>query len=143
MIINFIKKNFWRFIIFCFVGASSALVHIFFFNIFRFWLGVSFILALFFGIFLSIIYNFSMNRNITFSARGHPIKKQIIRFLIVYLIAISINLITALTLKNILGVGVLQENLAAIGGIAMSIPFSFLGSLLWAFKKEDIIQIYK
>jgi len=138
MIINFAKKNFWRFIVFCFVGGSSALVHMLFFNIFRFWVGVSFTLALFFAIFFSIIYNFSMNRNITFSARGHSIKKQIIKFIIVYAIAISINFITALSLENLLGPGVIQENLATIGGILVSIPFSFLGSLLWVFKKRSI-----
>jgi len=36
-----------------------------------------------------------------------------------------------------LGPGLLQENIATIGGIAISIPINFLGSLLWAFKKEE------
>ena len=139
MIIGFAKRNFWKFIIFCFVGGSSALVHLFFFNIFRFWVGVSFTLALFFGVFFSIIYNFSMNRNFTFSARNGSIKRQIIKFIIVYAIAISINFITALALKNLLGSGVMQENLATIGGIIMSIPFSFLGSLFWVFKKRNLM----
>ena len=81
-----------------------------------------------------------MNRNVTFSARGHPVKKQMVRFFIVYIVAIGVNFMTALILKNLLGVGMLQENIAAIGGIAISIPISFLGSLLWVFKKDKPIN---
>ena len=142
MIIKFIKTHFLKFIIFSLVGGSSALIHILFFNISRFWLGTSFILALFFGTFISIIYNFSMNRNITFSAMNYSMKKQMIRFLIVYVIAISVNFMTALILENLLGAGIFQENIAAIGGIVMSIPISFLGSLFWVFKKNNPKRYY-
>ena len=37
---------------------------------------------------------------------------------------------------SLLGPGSFQANIAVIMGIAISIPFSFLGSLLWAFKKK-------
>jgi putative flippase GtrA len=137
MMINFIKEHFKKLIIFCFVGVIATLIHMLFFNFFRFWLGVSFILSLFTGIFFSIIWNFSMNRTFTFSARGHSIKKQLLRYIIVYSVSIGANIITALTIESILGGGVFQENIATIGGLAISIPISFLGSLLWAFKKPD------
>ncbi len=136
MVIELIKEHYLKFIIFCFVGGTASLIHMLFFNIFRFWLGVSFILSLFAGVFFSIVWNFSMNRNITFSARGYSIKKQLLRYAAVYSISIGANIITALTIESILGGGVLQENIATMGGIAVSIPISFFGSLLWAFKKN-------
>jgi len=142
MIIRFIKTNFLKFVTFSLIGLSSALIHMLFFNLFRFWLGVSFVSALFLGVFISIIYNFSMNRNITFSARGYSIKKQMWRFLIIYAVSISVNFLVASTLENILGAGMLRENIAIIGGIAMSIPISFLGSLFWVFKKKNLRFYY-
>lgn len=136
MIIRFIKDNFWKFMIFCFVGATAAVIHLTMFNLFRFWIGVSFFISLVLAILISIIYNFYMNRNITFSAKSQSIKKQLPHYIIVYGLSISVNIITALIIKTILGIGVLQENIAAIGGVALSIPISFLGSLFWAFKKD-------
>jgi putative flippase GtrA len=133
---EFTEGYFKKFLMFCFVGATSALIHLIIFNFFRFWVEISFFISLVFAISISIVYNFFMNRNITFSAKCHPIKKQLPRYIIVYGLSIGTNIITALTIKTILGIGVLQENIAAIGGIALSIPVSFLGSLFWTFKKD-------
>jgi len=132
----FIILNFSKFLMFCFVGGTSALIHLTLFNFFRFWVGLGFLISLVLAILISIVYNFSMNRNITFSARGHSIKKQLPRYLIIYGLSIGTNIITALIINSILGAGAVQENMAAIGGIILSIPISFLGSLLWAFKKH-------
>lgn len=132
----FIVLNSWKFIIFCFVGATAALIYLVIFNFFRFWIGFSFFISLVLAILISMIYNFYINRNITFSARDYPIRKQLPRYLIVYLFSIGVNLLTALIIKSILGIGVLPENMAAIGGIALSIPVSFFGSLFWVFAKE-------
>ncbi len=77
-----------------------------------------------------------MNRNITFSARGHSIKRQVPRYLIIYSIAVLVGLTTSIIVFNILGDGTLNANLASIAGILVSIPISFLGSLFCAFKKD-------
>jgi putative flippase GtrA len=132
----FIILNLGKFLMFCFVGGTSALIHLTVFNFFRFWVGVSFFISLILAILISIVYNFSMNRNITFRAGKHSIKKQLPRYLIIYGFSIGTNIITALIINAILGVGVFQENMAAVGGILLAIPISFLGSLLWAFKKN-------
>jgi len=133
----FIILNFSKFMVFCFVGSTAALIYLTVFNFFRFWAGISFFISLVLAISIPTGYNFFMNRNITFRARGHSIKRQLPRYFIVYGLSISVNIITALTIEAILGIGVLQENIAAIGGIALSIPISFFGSLFWAFKKEN------
>lgn len=136
----FIKyKKYFRFLFFCFVGTTAALIHFLAFNFFRFWINLGFVTSLILAVFSSISYNFSMNRNITFSAKGHSIKKQIPRYIIVYATSISANFFTALFVRSILGGGFLPENIALLAGVAVSIPISFFGSLLWAFKKDKII----
>ncbi len=131
------KEKIWKFIKFCFVGGTSALIGLIFFNIF-FWFGLDFIVFVLLSMSLSIIYNFSINRNLTFKARKIPVKKQVWKYGIVYFISQGINLLVSILMRNLLGEGVLQANIAVITGIAVSIPFSFFGSLLWAFKKQNI-----
>ncbi len=131
------KEKIWKFTKFCFVGGTSALLGLIFFNIF-FWFGLDFIVCVLLSMSLSIIYNFSINRNLTFKARKIPVKKQVWKYGIVYFISQGINLLVSILMRNLLGEGVLQANIAVITGIAVSIPFSFFGSLLWAFKKQNI-----
>jgi len=133
-------KNLWKFICFCFVGGTSALVGILAFNLF-FWLGFKFIISQILSFPLAITYNFVLNRNITFSARGTRLKKQILRWVIIYTISTIVNLFTSVLVVGFLGGGTLNANIAVISGIVVSIPIGFFGSLLWAFKKptEEII----
>ncbi len=129
-----LSEKIWKFIKFCFVGGTSALLGLIFFNIF-FWFGLNFVICIILSILFSIIYNFSMNRNLTFKARKIKIKNQVWKYGIVYFISQGINLLVSVLTRNLLGEGTLQANIAFITGIAISIPFSFFGSLLWAFRK--------
>jgi len=130
----FIILNFSKFMIFCFVGLTSAVIDLMTFNIF--FLKLGFFGSRILAVAISIIYNFSMNRNITFNARKHPIKKQMSRYLIIYSIAVLVGLTTSVIVFNILGNGTINANIASVSGILVSIPISFLGSLFWAFKKH-------
>ncbi|MFH1787598.1 MAG: GtrA family protein [archaeon] len=129
-------KKYLRFICFCFVGGAATLIHILAFNFFRFWMNFGFIESLILAVLSSIVFNFTMNRNITFSARGYPIKKQILRYIIVYTISIGTEITVAILMKNLLGEGFIKENIALFTSYAVSIPLSFFGSLFWAFKKN-------
>jgi len=129
-------KNFWKFVCFCFVGGTSALVGITAFNIF-FWFGLEFVLSQILALPIAIIYNFFMNRNITFSSRKSSLKKQIPRWIVIYGISIGIQLLISVLVVNALGENTLNANIAVICGVAVSIPIRFFGSLLWAFKKES------
>ena len=135
-------KEFLRFVFFCFVGGTSALIDMVTFNIF-FFVGLHFIVSRLLATGISIVYNFSMNRNITFGAGGHAIHGQMARYAVVYAIAIGVNLGVSILVLYILGENTLNANIAAISGIIVSIPISYLGSLLWAFRKrppkEEII----
>ena len=127
-----VKKKFF---LFFFVGLTSTFLSLVLFNI-LFFFGLSFQLSLILSLLSSVTYNFLMNRNLTFSAKTGPIKQQLIRYAVVYLIAHGINFVVSLATVGILGEGALKANIAVLVGIAVSIPFSFMGYLLWAFKNR-------
>lgn len=131
----FIILNFNKFMIFCFIGLTSAVIDLTTFNIF-FFFKFPFFICRILATAISIIYNFSMNRNITFGAGEHSIKRQAPRYLIVYGISALVSFIISILVFNILGGGALNGNIASICGIIIGIPINFLGSLFWAFKKE-------
>jgi|TARA_B100001964_G_scaffold239840_1_gene308317 putative flippase GtrA len=128
-------KGYQKFIVFCVVGGVSALVDLAFFNL-AFFVGTSFILARIFGVLISMIFNFSMNRSVSFSAGGRSMKGQVPKYLVVYAVSSTINVLAGFLAVNILGPGVIRANVASAIGIVVAIPFSFFGLLLWAFKKD-------
>jgi putative flippase GtrA len=135
----FIILNFSKFMIFCFVGLTSAGIDLITFNIF-FFLNLPFFVCRILATAVAILYNFSMNRNITFSAGRHSIKRQVPRYLTIYSIAALVGFTTSVIVFNILGDGTFNANIASIAGILVSIPISFLGSLFWAFKNPNRIK---
>ncbi len=128
-------KHIWRFLFFCLIGGISFLIDWSFFNVFyKFVLG--FVISTICSVAISMVFNFSVNRNITFSARGDHMGKQIIKWLMVYGVAILVRIGIGKLILLWLGETVLTANIAFIVGIAVSIPISFFGSMLWAFKKN-------
>ena len=135
MIIGFIKKHFWTFGIFSLVGIMAFVIDWVIFNLF-YKLTSIFILSLSFGWATSMVFNFTINRNVTFSARGFSIKFQALRWLLVYFIAFLARGGLGKLIIIIIGESPLNVNIAFFAGIAISIPISFFGSLLWVFKRK-------
>jgi putative flippase GtrA len=133
-------KNFLRFVFFCFVGGASFLIDWSLFNLF-YKFGADFLIAITLSTALSMIFNFSVNRNITFSAKGKSVRKQIFRWLIIYLVAFLVRVGSGKLIILYFGENLLMVNIAFMIGVGFAIPISFLGSLLWAFKKEKGIII--
>lgn len=144
-----INKNIWKFIVFCFVGGTSALIHLIVFNIFFiifnntlkldfliFGATINYIFATIMGLLVSITYNFLMNKNITFSAKNESIKRQVPRFALIYAFSIIIGFVINLFVLNLLGENIINANIATFSGLIASIPISFFGSLLWTFRKR-------
>lgn len=129
-----IKKTFIRFF---FVGATSSLISILLFNLF-FALKLSFTFSLLFSLLSSIIYNFTMNRYLTFSAGKGMLKDQIWKYAVVYSIAHGVNFGVSHIAESLLGSSTFMANLAVLIGIASSIPISFPGYLLWVFKNKKL-----
>jgi len=128
-----------KFISFCFVGATAALVDLFSFNIF-FWFGINFMVCRVLAIATALTYVFTMNRNITFRAKIGRKRHQIPKFFVVYFLAISASLLVSWIMITLLGENVLNANIASILGIIFGVPISFFGSLLWTFKINGIEQ---
>ncbi|MBU2576597.1 MAG: GtrA family protein [Nanoarchaeota archaeon] len=123
-----------KFLSFCFAGASGALLELASFNIFFIFL--TFMPSKILSLALALALNFSINRNITFLARSGKITKQFTKYLVVYAIAIVVNLSVSLLMNNFLGNGAINANIATASGIATAIPITFLGSLHWVFKDK-------
>lgn len=124
-----------KFVTFCIIGVLSAIVDLLVFNT-LFLIGASFILSRTVAVLSAISSNFFLNRNITFKARHTSIMKQYPKHLIVYTIVLITNVAVSSTVFWLLGEGNLNANIASISGILSAIPISFLGSLLWTFKKN-------
>jgi putative flippase GtrA len=131
----FIIEHFNKFIYFCFVGFGAFLIDWIFFNAF-YRVGINFIFSRTTSAIISTVFNFNINRYFTFRAIGHSIKKQIFRWIVVYSIAILANVVVGKLVLNLLGENIMNANIAYFAGILVAIPISFLGSLLWAFKKD-------
>lgn len=126
-------KLFSKFMVFCIVGFFAFLIDWVFFNAF-YLTGIGFVSSKIVSAGISMVFNFGVNRNFTFSSKT-SVKKSLFKWLIIYIIAISANIILGKTVLNILGENILNVNIAYFAGILVAIPIAFLGSLLWAFKK--------
>jgi putative flippase GtrA len=127
------EKTLKKFFVFCLVGAIATIIDLVIFNLsFRF---SPFVIARIIGIITSMGWNFSANRNFTFKSNGN-IPRQLIKYLLVYGLAMSANVLTGWIVFSFLGPGTLNANIAAASGLIVSIPLAFFGSLLWTFKIE-------
>jgi putative flippase GtrA len=119
---------------FCLTGGIATLIDLAFFNLFFITTSL-FVLSRVGGILISMIFNFTFNRNITFKAKNKKTHTQIWKFLILYAISMTSNVLVGKGVLSLLNESILSANIAAISGLAVSIPISFLGSMLWVFKK--------
>lgn len=126
-----LKKKFFSF---CFAGASGATVELLSFNLF--FLFFSFPISKTLALVIALSLNFMINRNITFLAKSGKITKQFMRYIVVYSIAVTVNLTASLIMNSLLSPGIINANIATITGIIVAIPISFLGSLHWVFKDK-------
>lgn len=124
-----------RFIIFCFVGGIAAILDMLFFNLFFSILKSGFIVSRILGIGISMIWNFTMNKYVTFSSKEGNIKKQLAKYLFIYSITMGLNVISGIVVLRLIGESVIGGNIAAVAGIVISVPLNFLFSLFWTFKK--------
>jgi len=120
--------------LFCITGGIATLIDLLFFNIF-FITTSMFVLSRIGGIGFSMIFNFSSNRNITFKAKNKKAHNQIWKFVIVYAISMSANVLVGKSVLFLLNDSLISANIAAISGFLVSIPISFIGLMFWVFKK--------
>lgn len=124
-----------KFILFCIVGFGALFIDWAFFNLFYFfWEG--FILAKILSTIISMIFNFTTNRNYTFKAKTGSIHSQFFKWIILYIVSGTANILVGKTVLSILGETTLNANIAFFSGLLVSTPLNFFGSLFWAFKRK-------
>lgn len=123
-----------KFFVFCLIGGISLLIDLSFVNLF-FFLNIPFPVARTLSISIALLFNFFANRTLTFNATHKPITKQVIPYVFIYLFSNGINLLTSILIVTFFGETILNINIASLLGTAISVPISFLGSLLIVFKK--------
>jgi len=133
------KKTFLRFGIFCFVGGIATLIDWAFFNLFSLLLGKELIMlqiSRILAIVLSMVWNFFANRKFTFKASQEKVLHQLPKWLIVYGLTSLVNFLVFTLLISILGGEFWPRNIAFVCGTGISLILNFIGSALWAFKKN-------
>jgi len=128
------NRTLQKIILFCTTGGIATLIDMAFFNLF-FITSSLFVLSRIGGILISMIFNFTFNRNITFKAKNKKVHHQLWKFFILYGISMTANVITGKAILFLLSDSLLSANIAAISGLIVSIPIAFLGSMFWVFKK--------
>lgn len=128
------NKIFHQIILFCATGGIATFIDILFFNVFFITTSL-FILSRIGGIGISMIFNFTFNRNFTFKAKNKKTHHQLWKFVILYGISMTANILVGKSVLLLLNGSLLSANIAAISGILVSIPISFLGMMFWVFKK--------
>jgi dolichol-phosphate mannosyltransferase len=90
------------------------------------------------AIFVSMLWNFALNRRFSFSyARHDPILKQLIRFLGACSAGAVVNYVVTLFLLKSVPVA----QLAAAGGIVAGLVFNFLASRYWVFRQRHVRRL--
>lgn len=130
-----LKKTWHKFVVFSFVGGIAFLIDWTSFNII-YYLSSWFIFSLAFAWIISMVFNFTTNRNFTFSATENPIKIQLPKWLIVQASAFLTRTFVGKSILFFLDENLFTANIAFFCGIMVAIPISFLGSNNWAFKKN-------
>lgn len=128
------NKFLHKIILFGATGGIATLVDLIFFNLF-FIFSSLFVLSRIAGILISMVFNFTLNRNVTFKAKNKKVSYQSTKFLILYGVSMGLNVLVGKLVLILLNGSLLAANVAAISGLAVSIPISFLGSMFWVFKK--------
>ena len=112
------------------VGGSGYLINLAVFALLTDNLGVHHIIAAVGAFCVAVTSNFLLNRHWTFSAGDGHAGFQGIRFLVVSVVALLINL---LALEALIDATSLGELTAQAIAVAIAMPFNFLGNKLWTF----------
>ncbi len=115
---------------FAFVGIANTLVGLGSIYLCKWLFGIGDALANICGYAIGLVVSFSLNRRWTFSRSG-PVLPALARFLAIFAVAYTLNLVTVLILLRNFGV---NSYLAHAIGIAPYTIFFYLGSRYFAFK---------
>jgi len=131
------KASVRQFILYSLIGILNTGIHFGVFVILYRWLGVPVLAASAIGYCAGLANSYFMNRAWTFAVpmRAHP--AEFLKFLVVNLVALSLNLLTLHVLAD--GMGLLPE-LAQAVAILFSLVANFAGNKWWAFRHPKAMR---
>ena len=122
-------------IIFLFVGSATVLIDYAFYNLFVFSFLIPINIAKALSFIIGTIFGYLMNRLFTFG--GNTIRRgSVLRFIIVYSLAMGINVTSNAYLLDILG----SLTIAYIIATGMSATFNFVGMKYFVFSEKKILR---
>jgi putative flippase GtrA len=125
--------NWLQLVRFSLVGASGYLLNLVVYALCVKVVGIQYLAAEALAWILAAGNNFVWNRHWTFKARDGQIHVQAVRFLLVSLLALAVNLLVLRVLVESAGMDKLAAEVIALGA---STPLNFLGNKLWSFRLE-------
>jgi len=126
--------NWLQLIRFSIVGASGYAVNLLLYALLVRTLGVEYLVAETIAWIVAAANNFVWNRHWTFKAGAGQVHAQALRFFLVTLLALGLNLLVLRVLVESAG---LDKVLAEVLALGASTPVNFLGNKLWSFRHRD------
>ena len=126
-----------KFLIFCFVGGVATLIDYSVMNLSIAILGSSYLMtdiSKILGIIFSMMWNFPVNRHLTFKAHHGKVRKQLPKWLIVYAITSLVNFLIFSLVIFFTGTELVPRTIAFILGTCAGLILNFVFSLIWTFK---------
>ncbi len=112
------------------VGGSGYLINLAVFAVLTGNLGLHHTVAAVGAFCVAVTNNFLLNRNWTFTARDGHAGFQAMRFFVISLASLAINL---MALEVLLAATGMSDLYAQAIAVALAMPFNFLGNKLWTF----------
>lgn len=123
-----------QFIKFCTVGAINTLITFCCFYILNSILNINYLVSSFFAYAAGISNSYILNRKWTFQNRNKMAALQLVKFVIIYLISLGINLAVMYQCVNRFSI---NENISQVIAIGFSTIVNYVGSKTLVFKEAD------
>jgi len=123
-----------QFVSFSLIGLINTAVHFTVFLLLLRALGLPILLSSACGYCAGVANSYFMNRAWTFGLVTRPSVKEFVKFAVVNVVALLVNLLTLQYLTTVLS---LSPELSQVGAIAGSLATNFAGNKWWAFQAHE------
>ncbi len=127
-----------QFVKFALVGLLNTAIHYGIFIALYELIGVYHLFASGIGFCFAMTNSYVINKRWTFKSKGSNVRQEFIRFLIVNLISLSVNLGSMAVLVELFSI---HPPVAQIVSIGLTLAVNFTGNRFWTFKviQEDLV----
>lgn len=131
--INYLN-NIKQFVKFGIVGGTNTIISLLIYYLMVYW-GISYLPATITGYFSSSIIGYILSRLWVFRAYTSKLFSSTIRYYIVYISSLLINVTTMYLWVDLIG---LSKYIAPVLTLIITVPYNFVLSKFWVFKEKTI-----